>query len=210
MKLQDDLGWNEHFNGKNGLISSLNKRLFAIRRLSNHVPPMHLLKLAHALWMSKLRYGLQLCSNVRLHESDPSSINLKAVQIAQNKLLRLLDNSTLKDRKHSKDLLAKFNLLSVNQTAIQIKLMEAWKATHLQDYPTQMEKNEENLIPTSRELRPTSIRHWKEDGKTCAARESFSRNSAKIWNQAPKVVTESGTLSLAKKNVKEYCKMLPV
>ena len=38
MKIQDDLGWKEHFSGKNGLISSLNKRLFAIRRVSNHVP----------------------------------------------------------------------------------------------------------------------------------------------------------------------------
>ena len=46
-----------------------------------------------------------------------------------------LDNSTLKDRKHSQDLLRKFDLLSVNQTAIQIKLMEAWKSIHIKDYP---------------------------------------------------------------------------
>ena len=170
----------------------------------------NLIKLAHALWMSKLRYGLQLCTNSRLKESDPTSNNLKSVQIAQNKLLRLLDNSSLKDRKHSKDLLTKFNLLSVNQTSIQIKLMEAWKATHLKDYPTQMEKNEENLLPNSRELRPSSIRLWKETGKSSAACESFSRNTAKIWNQAPKSIKEAMTLAQAKKSVIEYCKTLPV
>ena len=169
-----------------------------------------MIKLAHALWMSKLRYGLQLCSNVRLKESDPISSNLKAVQIAQNKLLRLLDNSTLKDRKHTKDLLEKFNILSVNQTAIQIKLMEAWKATHMPNYPTQLEKNEENKLLNSRELRPTSIRLWREDGKSSAARESFSRNTAKIWNQAPITVKETRTLNQAKKAVKLYCKTLPV
>ena len=135
---------------------------------------------------------------------------MKAVQIAQNKLLRLLDNSSLRDRKHSKDLILKFQLLSVNQTAIQIKLMEAWKSTHLSDYPTQMEKNESQLIPNTRELRPTSIRIWKEDGRTSAARESFSRNTAKIWNQAPMTIKEAMTLSLAKKCVKEYCKSLPI
>ena len=41
-------------------------------------------------------------------------------------------------------LLMKFELLSVNQTAIQIKLMKAWKATHLINYATQMEENEEH------------------------------------------------------------------
>ena len=122
----------------------------------------------------------------------------------------MLDNSTLKDRKHTKDLLKKFELLSVNQTAVQIKLMEAWKATHLINYPTQMEKNESQLIPNTRELRPTSIRIWKEDGRTDAARESFSRNTAKIWNQAPMTIKDAMTLSLAKKRVKEYCKSLPI
>ena len=122
----------------------------------------------------------------------------------------VVDNSTLKDRKHTKDLLEKFNILSVNQTAIQIKLMEAWKATHMPNYPIQLEKNEENKLLNSRELRPTSIRLWREDGKSSAARESFSRNTAKIWNQAPITVKETRTLNQAKKAVKLYCKTLPV
>ena len=37
MNIQENLEWSEHFFGKNGLISSLNKRLFAIRRVSNHI-----------------------------------------------------------------------------------------------------------------------------------------------------------------------------
>ena len=38
MMISDKLDWKEHFYGKNGLISSLNKRLFAIRRVANHIP----------------------------------------------------------------------------------------------------------------------------------------------------------------------------
>ena len=38
MQISDKLTWKEHFHGKNGLISSLNKRLFAIRRVANHIP----------------------------------------------------------------------------------------------------------------------------------------------------------------------------
>ena len=82
MKLQDDLGWKEHFLGKNGLIAQLNKRLFAIRRISNHVPQDKLIKLAHALWMSKLRYGLQLCSNTRLKDT-PVYTSVKITTILQ-------------------------------------------------------------------------------------------------------------------------------
>ena len=60
------------------------------------------------------------------------------------------------------------------------------------------------------ELRTTSVRLWREDGKTSAARESFTRNSAKIWNQAPRAIKEAMTLYQAKKCVKDYCKTLPV
>ena len=88
--------------------------------------------------------------------------------------------------------------------------MEAWKSIHIKDYPNQMEKNEKNLLPNTRELRPTSTRLWKEDGKTSTARESFIRNAAKIWNQAPSTIKEAMTMTKAKKLVKNYCKTLPV
>ena len=80
------------------MIASLNKILFAMRIVANHIPRDRLKQLAHALWVSKLRYGLQLSSNVRTHESELKNTNMKAAQIAQNKLLRLLNNSTLRDR----------------------------------------------------------------------------------------------------------------
>ena len=84
--------------------------------------------------------------------------------------------------------------------AAQIKLVEAWKATHLDNYPMQLEKNQENLLPNARELSPTTTRLWREDGKSNAARESFARNAAKIWNRAPVTIKEANTLTAAKKN----------
>ena len=91
-----------------------------------------------------------------------------------------------------------------------MKLLEAWKATHLLDYPIKLEKNEENLLPNLRELRPTSIRLWKETGKSSAARDSFSRSTANIWSQAPPTVKDSINLAQAKRAIREYCKMLPI
>ena len=59
--------------------------MFAIRRIANHIPRDKLRNVADSLWTSKLRYGLQLTTKVRLKEEDKSEQNTKAVQIAQNK-----------------------------------------------------------------------------------------------------------------------------
>ena len=135
MVIEDNLNWNEHFSGKNGLISSLNKRLFALKRVSHFIPNDKMIQLAHALWVSKLRYGLQLCSNVRTLETDPKNINMKAAQVAQNKLLRLLNNVSLKDKVSTINLVKHSGLLSVNQLAASIKLTEVWKSLNIPNYP---------------------------------------------------------------------------
>ena len=61
--------------------------------------------------MSKVRYGLQLTHKVRLTEEDLKTKDMKATQIAQNKLLRLLNGSRIKDKRTMKDMLEKFNLM---------------------------------------------------------------------------------------------------
>ena len=53
---------------------------------------------------------------------------MKVTQIAQNRMLRLLDGSRVGDRRSIGD------VLSINQTTAQIKLLEAWKANKHQDY----------------------------------------------------------------------------
>ena len=131
MTIEENQGRKEHFYGKNGLISSLNKRLFTIRRVSNHIPQSKLLQLAHALWMSKLRYGLQLCTNTRIVETEPCNGNIKSVQIAQNKLMRLLVRAPFNDRTSTSELLTKTGLLSINQLAASIKLLEIYECPQL-------------------------------------------------------------------------------
>ena len=56
VEIQDNQAWTEHFKGKNGLISSLDKRTFAIRRIANQIPNEQVMKIVQSLWMSKLRY----------------------------------------------------------------------------------------------------------------------------------------------------------
>ena len=64
---------------------------------------------------------------------------MQATQVAQNKLLRLLNNCTRADRTHTADLVKNTNILSVNQLAASITLTEAWKACNVTNYPIQLE-----------------------------------------------------------------------
>ena len=49
-----------------------------------------------------------------------------------------------------------------------------------------------------------------QDAKSTAEKESFSRNSAKIWNNAPDSIKTAMTLRGAKSEIKKHCKYLPV
>ena len=206
--IDNDQKWKSHFCGKGGLLSSLNQRLFMVRRLSNHISKKKLHKIVDSLWTSKLRYGLQLCTEVRLNEDQPKSQYLTMVQRAQNKMLRVLDGSMVTDRKRTKTILDDQNMLSVNQIAAQIKLTEMWKASNDPHYPIKMKTkgSQEDGIET----RSITRRDLTEVGRSTKAKKSFTCDAAKVWNKAPDKIKIARTLASAKKAIKEHCKSLPI
>ena len=117
--IEENQRWKEHFNNT---INALNKRTFALRKIAAQIPHKNIIKVVQSLWMSKLRYGLQLCNRVRLTENDPKNTSMMALQVAQNKMLRMMNGSSLKDHITTSSLLEKFNLPSVNQLAAEIKI----------------------------------------------------------------------------------------
>ena len=160
--------------------------------------------------MSKLRYGLQFISFVRTKNDDPTNINIKAIQVAQNKMLRMVEGVSLKDHITSKLLLDKHKLPSVNQLNGEIKLLEAWKAIHVNNYPFKMEPNNTNQIQNDRVLRPTSIKLWKDSAKTKTGSNSFSIDTAKLWNSCPDVIKHAKSLGIAKSEIKKHCKTFEI
>ena len=135
VQIDEDMNWNEHVYGKGGLISSLNQRTHMIRRLRNHIGGEKLRKIVDSLWTSKLRYGLQLWATVRMEETQPKKQAITDVQKVQNKLLRILEKKRISDKVEVKTMLKNQGMLSINQTAAQIKLVEMWKAKHVEIYP---------------------------------------------------------------------------
>ena len=135
---------------------------------------------------------------------------MKSVQIAQNKMLKMLDRVSVKDHISTKSLLTKYNLPSANQLAGEIKLTEAWKAINVPNYPFQLEKNNPDKVDTGRAVRTTSIKEWRDDFKSEAASESVSRDTAKLWNTAPSSIKNAPTLYKAKLEIKKYCRTLEI
>ena len=90
------------------------------------------------IFVSKIRYGLQLLGKVRLTGQDPENEDLREIQLVQNKLLRSLNGTKLRDKISTKHLLSKFDMMSVNQLNAQVKLLEIWKALNMDNYPLQV------------------------------------------------------------------------
>ena len=145
-----------------------------------------------------------------MKRDDPENQNMKATQIAQNKMLRMLDGVSLKDHTTSSSLLQKYNLPSINQLAGEIKLMEAWKATHVPSYPFQILDNNPKRLISEREVRATTTKKWKDHAKTKAARESMSIDCARLWNFAPPEVTNAVNLAAAKREIKKFSRTLEI
>ena len=166
------------------------------------------MKIVQSLWFSKLRYGLQLCAVTRSNENDPKNSNMKELQYAQNRMLRLLDGSRIKDKKSIQSLLQKFKVPSVNQLACEIRLMEAWKSRNIQSYPVSIQT--ESKPDSNRELRQSSVRQYDETSRTRIGANSFHTSTAKLWNHSSDAVKNAKSKHMAKKTIKAYCSDLPI
>jgi hypothetical protein len=179
-----------------------------VKRMSNHISKKNLHRIVDSLWTSKLRYGLQLCTEVRLTEEQPKSQLVTMVQRAQNKMLRVLNGTRIVDRKSTKSLLEEQNMLSVNQMAAQIKLTEMWKASNDPHYPIKMKMRDSQV--EGMETRSSTRGDMTETGGSTRAKKSFTIDAAKVWNKASEKIRTAKTLAMAKKAIKAHCKTLPI
>ena len=76
--------------------------------------------MAESIFMSKIRYGIQLLGKVRITETDSTNQEIDAFQRIQNKLVRILTGVKLMDKISAKTLAKRVCLLSVNQINAQV------------------------------------------------------------------------------------------
>ena len=113
---------------------------------------------------------------------------MKALQLTQNRMLRAINGSRISDKISVESLLKKFGLLSVNQLAAQIKLIEVWKSMHVEGYPLVLDPytNPDRMV--TMELRPQTNRTFDDSHKLKITSQSFCTDAARLWNLAPTTI----------------------
>ena len=155
-----------------------------------------------------LRYGLQLCGKVRTLETDPTQSHLKELQKAQNKLLRLLNNTRLKDMVRTKSIAQELKMLSVNQINAQVKLTEMWKMQNVDNYPIQCEKQVVNNEQCT--TRAVSRGDLVLKGQTLINQSTFINDASRHWNNAPNSIKRCNSLFSVKSEIKKHVMTLPL
>ena len=204
MSLDDNQQWKSHISGSGGVIPNLNKRLYTLRRLRNHVNEECLKKVANSIYTSKIRYGLQLCGKVRSQPEDTTVKVMKELQKTQNKMLRFLNKTKISDKIKTELILDKFNMLSVNQLNTQIKLTETWKAVN--DVKSSLNNLKKKKFEADRTSRSVTNGDLLEEGSTIIALNTYQNDATRIWNKAPISIKSSLSLYLAKKEIKKFFK----
>ena len=133
---------------------------------------------------------------------------MKDLQICQNKMLRLLNNSRISDRISTATLLTKFNMMSVNQINAQIKLSEMSKAVKDEDHPFNIEKRESG--PDVRPMRSISNEMLTLKSFSEISKNTFINDGIEAWNLAPMKVKECITYASAKNKIKKFAKTIPI
>ena len=73
-----------------------------------------------------------------------------------------------------------------------------------------MIKNNIHIVNTERELRPNSIKIWKDNAKTKTGNESFCFDTARLWNQATPKIKNASSLGIAKSAIKKFAKTFEI
>ena len=133
---------------------------------------------------------------VRKIFADSQRVEMEKLQIAQNNMLRTLENVRVKDKVSIKSLLERNKMLSVNQTSAQIKLTEMWKCKNVVNYPLQPP----TVQPISNGATTRSATTAK--FKINSTPNSFIGDATRLWNTAPESVTKAKNIKAAKLSVK--------
>ena len=145
---------------------------------------------------------------IRWSDADPQSILLKNLQKSENKLLRFLNKTYIKDKISNKSMLEKHGMLSVNQINAQIKLTEMWKAVNDEEHPFKIEKKSvNNEVRVTRAMTDGSL---KSSAFSNVTKNTFINDSKKAWNKSPADIKNATNLHGVKIAIKKFVKTLPV
>ena len=99
-------------------------------------------------------------------------------------------------------------MLSFNQTMAQIKLAKCgrWEMSKV----TQKKEKDRKCQKKEKNTRGNREGRWIEKGKTEKVFSSFMGDATRLCNRAPDNIKKAKTIGAVKKEIKKYCKLLPI
>ena len=165
--------------------------------------PKYLLKkVADAIFISHIRYGLPLYCPVRIEANDPTSGCIETLKVVFNDCLRLLSSVSRNDHESIAEMLKNLEWPSVNQLAAETRLIEAWKCVNQEDYCMRevlhlRPKGNYNTRQNQIDLLDTGV-------DDIYGSAGFVKTTAKLWNKAPMSIKLASSLDQAKERIKQF------
>ena len=85
--LNNRLNWNDNLSA---LKSTLRSRIMVLKRLKYRIPSSQLRKVAIAIFISKILYGITVYGAAKLEHGDPLPGTTKSLQVIANTMMRLI------------------------------------------------------------------------------------------------------------------------
>ena len=98
--------------------------------------------------------------------------------------------------------------MSVNQLNAQIKLLDMWKANNVENYPTKIQKMEQNDARST--TRAVTTGKLIEVGITTGTKNTFYNDGVKAWNKVNDKIKSCKSIWSAKKMIKLFVKNLHI
>ena len=209
LTVNKNLTWNDHIFGKGGLLSSVNQRVGALRRISYHVPRKFLPEIASALIASKIRYGIAIYGGIRLSEEDPLTASSKALQVALNDGMRTALGVRVRDRVRIADLIERTGIQSVNRMSAEANLSLIWQSVNSESFPlSEMVTRVANTA--GRSSRSATLGNLQPLAKTTLGRGNFPKPAIRLWNSSTSEVKAATSRRVAKTAIKMFTNTLPL
>ena len=204
--LTNKLKWNVHLSQ---LESDLIQRLCTISRLKKFIPRCKLENVANSLFVSKILYALPVFGAVQLTNEERVDKDQRRIQIVMNQMLRILCNAKLSDKISLQRLHNMTGMLSVNQMVAKTILLETWKGINSVDiygHDFLQFRSSKSNMETRAEVRKDIERH----GSSQISKRNFGFKAAKLWNSAPINIRFAENMKIAKKEIDEFVRTLPL
>ena len=179
-------------------------RASLITRLSYSMPPHVLATFANGLLMGKIFTACPVTIPVRLNCDDKFCVGLtEEINKSIKSTARIITRTKLCDKIHSKDVLKKANLQSLNEAVASITAVTVWKSKQKMDPLGCRLFKEKECVRTTRSVNSKEIQPPVPGYPALA-----TNNMAKIWNSVPELQNAS-TIGAAKTISKKWARVIP-